>query len=389
MLTERLHCPPFYLQLKEFLLDQLDAYEVKIGDRVSREAGIPTDGRGGGATSQGEWFCTPGRERRKQKKCRRDVARVVLHNPTRKRKGVTLFLLPSQSIPHPNPNPDPTPPLRKTEDRVIEDHGLLDSVLWGRLDLSASMASDKRVDVSNNQGGDWEVVSLTASTYTASPCPKEVDSIDEDNDTSQDEGHAESSDILLMSKHFAYPPSSQDQKGQVGDAKESKFWDKEEKDWTFKGLNFSDEFPGTEFLHSKDKGFPFEGGDFGDAKDAQEFDPVGKEQNLYTAATSSLHAEAALGAPTFFAKCKITYDDEAMHDTGPLCAPSDPWHSSEPNEDVTHRLGDSWKPLAERKMASFAAQVALKHRHVTLLIPQSDHRRTRASGVNVHGCGDY
>ncbi|KAI4378007.1 hypothetical protein MLD38_015554 [Melastoma candidum] len=195
------------------------------------------------------------------------------------------------------------------------------------------MASDEGVDASNNQGGDWEVVSLTASTYAASPTPKEeVDSIDED-DTSQDEGHAESSDILLMSKHFAYPPSSQEQKGQVGeDAKESKFWDKEEKDWTFKGLNFSDEFPGTEFFDSKDKGFQFEGGNFGDAKSAQEFDPFSKEQNLYTATTSSLHAEAALGVPTFIMKSKITSDDDAMHDTAPLCAPPDSLHSSEPNE---------------------------------------------------------
>lgn len=69
-----------------------------------------------------------------------------------------------------------------------------------------------------NQGGDeikskgieWEVVSLTASTYAASPGPKVPDSVHKEKASAADESEAETSQALLMSGHFVYAPGQQE-----------------------------------------------------------------------------------------------------------------------------------------------------------------------------------
>ncbi|GLT62480.1 hypothetical protein SLA2020_351170 [Shorea laevis] len=139
-----------------------------------------------------------------------------------------------------------------------------------------------------SRGNEWEVVSLTASTYAAAPGPKEVEK-DDDN------GNTETTHALFMSHHFVFPPSehenlpleiddSEIHNKQGGkdvvsefDAEEAgRSSGKDEENWTFKGLTVPDEFPGMQFFDEK-------------------------EQSIYSAAAyGSLHSETALGGSTAY-----------------------------------------------------------------------------------------
>ncbi|KAG0474616.1 hypothetical protein HPP92_014302 [Vanilla planifolia] len=68
----------------------------------------------------------------------------------------------------------------------------------------------KDVTETNSKGADWEVVSLTASTYAAAPGPKEFDAPVLCADEKQKTAEQESSDAMLMSKHFIVPPHDQE-----------------------------------------------------------------------------------------------------------------------------------------------------------------------------------
>ncbi|XP_072987270.1 ATG8-interacting protein 1 [Typha latifolia] len=69
------------------------------------------------------------------------------------------------------------------------------------------MADDEKVVEGNSsRGADWEVVSLTASTYAAAPGPKDV-STDDDSRKYLHKDEKESSGELFMSSHFVFPPS--------------------------------------------------------------------------------------------------------------------------------------------------------------------------------------
>ncbi|KAG7553467.1 hypothetical protein ISN45_Aa06g039890 [Arabidopsis thaliana x Arabidopsis arenosa] len=141
-------------------------------------------------------------------------------------------------------------------------------------------------DEAATRGNDWEVVSLTASAYAASPGPKPVVDL-------KDDGHkdvvtpcyeAETSHPLYMSRHFVFPPSGQLEPPPTSELIEaSKKMDfgfetgthcKDEGDLTLKGLDLSDDFGGLEFFDEKGK----------------------KDDNIYTTAmTTSLDDERAIG----------------------------------------------------------------------------------------------
>ncbi|KAG1362524.1 ATG8-interacting protein 2 [Cocos nucifera] len=70
------------------------------------------------------------------------------------------------------------------------------------------MADDeKEGEGTPSRGADWEVVSLTASTYAAAPGPKEFDLADENKGKEFNKNESESSGALFMSRHFVFPPS--------------------------------------------------------------------------------------------------------------------------------------------------------------------------------------
>lgn len=149
--------------------------------------------------------------------------------------------------------------------------------------------SDKEEGEENiPRGNEWEVVSLTASAYAASPGPKEVESKDDDNVVAYAE--AETSQALFMSSHFVFPPSehenlpmepentqihqdsvSKDVVSELEMLQEGRSSSKDE-EWS-KDLNVPDELSEMPFVDEK----------------------IYKEQSIYKEATRSLHSETVLG----------------------------------------------------------------------------------------------
>lgn len=142
-------------------------------------------------------------------------------------------------------------------------------------------------DEAATRGNDWEVVSLTASAYAASPGPKPVDFKDDDKEVTRYE--AETSHPLYMSRHFVFPPSelqnmATDPTSELTEAskkmdfgfsleQETGSHGKEDGDLTLKELDLSDDFGGLEFSEEKGK----------------------SEDNIYKTAMTSLDDERAIG----------------------------------------------------------------------------------------------
>ncbi|KAE8733320.1 Origin recognition complex protein 5 [Hibiscus syriacus] len=160
------------------------------------------------------------------------------------------------------------------------------------------------------RGNEWEVVSLTSSAYAAAPGPKEVETKDDSKGDSYEVEEAETSRALFMSSHFVFPPSEHEnlplepdstsehagkdvisESGVVEEGDRSRT--KEEEDWSLKGLNVHDEFPGMEFFDEK------HGPEFEEGTTLQGLGLINKDQILYSAATfGSFHSEEALGGST-------------------------------------------------------------------------------------------
>ncbi|CAK7348868.1 unnamed protein product [Dovyalis caffra] len=165
-----------------------------------------------------------------------------------------------------------------------------------------------------SRGNDWEVVSLTASTYAAAPGPEEVDQRDYDNKKAFGEDEAETSHALFMSRHFVFPPSQHENlplesvnseilgihegknmAPELGAEEGGRSSSKNEEIWPLKGLDESEEFPGIQLFDGKGKN----GKEFEESTTLQDFSD--KEQNIYgTATLSSFHNETALGGSTTY-----------------------------------------------------------------------------------------
>ncbi|XP_030515503.1 ATG8-interacting protein 2-like isoform X2 [Rhodamnia argentea] len=223
-------------------------------------------------------------------------------------------------------------------------------------------------------GNDWEVVSLTASTYAASPGPKEVEPTDDDKSSVPSEDEPQTSNALFMSRHFVFQPNRHDnsspelsslnitekQKCEDGfaqlDAEVSRYRVKEETERAFKDKTLSDEFPGMQFLSEKDNVLPIHNTEFEEGKSVQDFGLKDKEQSLYDATFSSLHGDAALGLPNALGKDTITSDMVGTSENHPDSS-SEALHSSKAiKDDNLHGsnlpCGAWWK----RRAASLYAQ---------------------------------
>ncbi|XP_056160587.1 ATG8-interacting protein 2-like isoform X2 [Syzygium oleosum] len=223
-------------------------------------------------------------------------------------------------------------------------------------------------------GNDWEVVSLTASTYAASPGPKEIELTDDDKSTVPGEDEPETSNGLFMSRHFVFLPNrdnnsspelsslniAEKQKGEDGfaqlDAEVSRYRVKDETEWAFKEKTLSDEFPGMQFISEKDNILPVHNTEFEEGKSVQDFGLTDKEQSLYDATFSSLHGDPAFGLPTALGKDTITSDVVGTSEDHPDSS-SDALHSPKAiKDDNSHGsslpCGAWWK----RRAASLYAQ---------------------------------
>ncbi|XP_062154829.1 ATG8-interacting protein 1 [Alnus glutinosa] len=182
------------------------------------------------------------------------------------------------------------------------------------------MANIEEGEEHTSRGNEWEVVSLTASTYAAAPSPNEVEKDGDNGNTYREDGAVETSRALFMSGHFVFPPNehenlpletddSEIHNKQGGkdvvsefDAEEAgRSSGKDEENWTFKGLTVPDEFPGIQFFDEKGSTLSIHGKEFQEGTTLQGLNLVEKEQSIYSAAAyDSLHSETALGGSTTY-----------------------------------------------------------------------------------------
>lgn len=177
------------------------------------------------------------------------------------------------------------------------------------------MTDNEEGEETAKQGAEWEVVSLTASTYTADLGPDgvEIENKDKGSDNDKEsywtdaEAEAETSRALFISRHFGFPPSQHEseysENKDVEDGKdvasESRV-DKSEKK-KCKDLNLSEEFLDMEFLDDKVKGVSASGKDLEESKILPELNPSEKERSIYgTAAFDSFHNETGLHAASAY-----------------------------------------------------------------------------------------
>lgn len=183
------------------------------------------------------------------------------------------------------------------------------------------MADNEEGEENTSRGAEWEVVSLTASTYAAAPGPEEVELKDDENgNTYGEDGAAETSRAMFMSGHFVFPPNQHENLPLEPDCSDihneqggkdvvsefdideaGKSSGKDEENWSFKGLTVPDEFAGIQFFDEKGNRLSLHGTEFEEGTTLQGLNLVEKEQSIYSAATyGSLHSEAAFGGSTTF-----------------------------------------------------------------------------------------
>ncbi|XXG85013.1 hypothetical protein AAC387_Pa11g0189 [Persea americana] len=194
------------------------------------------------------------------------------------------------------------------------------------------MADDENKGEGTSRGNEWEVVSLTASTYEAAPGPKEFESTDDDKELNRTE--EESSRAMFMSGHFVFPPSQHENlplepdiseihdelRGEGPDSTEECGPDLAEGDGpkkpaddnrNIKELSEVDEQLGLQLFDEKGKRLSFPGTKLEEGKDfqLQGFDLL-EEHSLYGAAKlSSFHAEADMSGSTAFDGSTIIPED--------------------------------------------------------------------------------
>lgn len=151
------------------------------------------------------------------------------------------------------------------------------------------------------RGNDWEVVSLTASTYAAAPAPELVGIIGAENSNSVDENKDQAPDLMVRSRHFVFPPpqhenlplelttkSNEIHSVHGGENEGVRSETKEPENISIKSLGMSNVYPGIEIFDVKGNILPVDGEGLQGLMDQQD--------SLYSSATlSSIHNESNVG----------------------------------------------------------------------------------------------
>lgn len=175
--------------------------------------------------------------------------------------------------------------------------------------------ADNEVEENASRGNEWEVVSLTASTYAAAPSPQNDELKDDGRGDTAEEIEAETSRALFMSRHFVFPPGEHENlllepervkseiykepvgKGvvsELGAEEGDKSSGKDDDDnWTLKDLSVHNEFPEMQIFDEKGNRLSFSSTEFEEGTTLPGLNLTGKEESIYGAATfSSFHSEA-------------------------------------------------------------------------------------------------
>ncbi|KAI7758417.1 hypothetical protein M8C21_013105, partial [Ambrosia artemisiifolia] len=198
---------------------------------------------------------------------------------------------------------------------------------------------DEAAQVTAPRGADWEVVSLTASAYAASPGGSIPEVKHEEEGEVIEKDNVETSNALFMSGHFVYPPRQQE--------------------------NVPSEPEKTEIVENpagkddgsvsvKDLGEIFES----NSKDEENWDlrkltemgftentSLGKEGSIYDSPTlHSLHSEATMGALNLDDETSVV--DESIYSSDPALGPVTPNIPSKEDKDDGSGYADWLKKQA-------------------------------------------
>lgn len=152
------------------------------------------------------------------------------------------------------------------------------------------MADNKEGRAVPAQGNEWEVVSLTASAYAASPGPVQVKS----NDDNQGLGVGkDKEDTPELDKGDTSELAEQvDEVADVGGISNTK----DGENWDVNALSMSDEFPVMQFTDEKGISLSMGGTELKEGMSLHGLTLVDEEQSIYsTAKFSSFHGEETIG----------------------------------------------------------------------------------------------
>lgn len=215
------------------------------------------------------------------------------------------------------------------------------------------------------QGNEWEVVSLSASAYAASPGAEQVKLKDDDHGHPVGEDKEGTSEAMFMSRHFVFPPSQHEnlplvpekveipneqaeqlnndaldfnaEEGGISNTKDGENWDA-------KALSMSDEFPEMQFVDEKGKSLSVSGTEFEEGMARHGLSLVDKEQSLYsTAKSTSVHGEATIGRSALAEENKTFAEPVDSSEEGlDLNISRSPKHMDEDKDDGSDLPCEAW-----------------------------------------------
>lgn len=190
------------------------------------------------------------------------------------------------------------------------------------------VADNEESEKPATRGNEWEVVSLTGSTYAAAPTPEQVDVTDYEKSDMVEQNQPQPSLLLYRSGHFVFPPSQHENLPLVPETNEirsvqesedsgSQFLkeegiqsktkeqgeegiqsDTKEQEMVIntKGLNISDEFPGIPIFDEKGNILRVGGTEFEERIAFRGLNMVDKERSFYdTGKFNSFHDDPTVG----------------------------------------------------------------------------------------------
>lgn len=164
-------------------------------------------------------------------------------------------------------------------------------------------------DVKGTSTREWEVVTLTASTYAAAPGLESLESSDGNQmDVNDDE---ETSRAMFMSGHFVFPPSQHENLPLLSDENENEKAGYEmdvggsdkndEENWNARRMAGSDELHGIQFFDESGKRLSVRPSEFEEERSLLGLDLNDKEQSIYDTSTlSSIHNEADISGSNLY-----------------------------------------------------------------------------------------
>ena len=203
------------------------------------------------------------------------------------------------------------------------------------------MADNEDGGDKTSRGNEWEVVSLTASTYAAAPGPDEVEMKDDGKEDVYGQDEGETSHALFMSRHFVFPPSQHENLPVEPDYGEihDDFGDKDvaseetpeevtipsgkdEENLTLPGLEVAEEFEGMRYFDEKINRLSVRGKQFEEGTTLPAFGLTEKGESMYDPAKyTSFEGETAIGGVTAYGESIVDPEATEMEYQGSNVSP--------------------------------------------------------------------